>query len=286
MRHRGGGILRESIAVLLFLFSVVCIDQVHAARAEQKTYIFAVLPQQPPLAMHTLWTPLVERLSRDTGIRFKLKLYDRMNIFEQDALKGLPDFIFTTPPMTVIAHLDQGYTPLVRSSHPISGVLFTSKDSPIHSVAELEQKDIAFVGSRNVCSILVRDNLHRLLSHQIAFNTVYEGSTANVIKHVLLGKAQAGATLDLDLEKDADVLSQMKILLKTEKIPPHPISAHPRVPQKVAAQVADAILKMNEDAAGRSLLARVRLSDPVKSVYRQDYGHLEKVDVKGLSREK
>lgn len=100
--------------------------------------------------MHTNWTPFVERLARETGLNFKLKVYETMNDFEQDFQAGKPDFIFSSPTQIVLARQSQGYVPLVRSSQKVQGVLFVRKDSPITQVVQLEGKNIAFVGARNL----------------------------------------------------------------------------------------------------------------------------------------
>jgi phosphonate transport system substrate-binding protein len=113
-------------------------------------YVIAVLPQAPVVTMHANWTPLVERLERDTGQRFTLRLYERMDDFESDLKKGTADFVYTNPPQTVIARRSQGYIPLVRGSTQLSGVIFVRRDSPIRTVRDLEGKEVAFVGAKNL----------------------------------------------------------------------------------------------------------------------------------------
>jgi phosphonate transport system substrate-binding protein len=123
----------------------------HPAQASDKTsYIIAVVPQLPPVTMHTNWSPFVELLKKETGERFRIKVYNTMGDFEDDYKKGVGDFIYANPVQTVIAYRAQGYVPLVRSSRKIAGVLFVKKDSGIYSVRDLRGRDVAFVGARNV----------------------------------------------------------------------------------------------------------------------------------------
>ena len=140
--RRGTGLL--SALLLLFSFTL----PVYAA--EQKQYIFSVLPQRPPVAMHAGWRPFLDRLEKDTGASFRLKLYETMPQFEADMKRGEGDLIFSTPPHVILAYQSQKYQPLVRSSRTIAGVLFTKKNSAIKGVADLNNQEIAFVGSRNV----------------------------------------------------------------------------------------------------------------------------------------
>lgn len=118
--------------------------------AADREYILALVPQMPPVAMHTNWTPLLDRLKKDTGLSITLKLYDKMTDFEQELKLGTADFIFANPPQTVMAHKSQGYLPLIRSSHKLSGIIVVRKDSPIKEIKDLEGKQISFVGSKNL----------------------------------------------------------------------------------------------------------------------------------------
>ncbi len=113
-------------------------------------YTLAVIPSAPPVATYALWAPFVDRLSHDTGILLRLKVYDKMSDFEQDIVQGIPDFLFVSPFQAVVAHEAQAYAPLVRGSRPVSAELFVRKDSPIMTVDDLSNKRIAFVGDKNL----------------------------------------------------------------------------------------------------------------------------------------
>jgi phosphonate transport system substrate-binding protein len=134
------------LAALLFVVALAPA----AWAAEPRPFILGVVPQLPPVAMHENWTPFVEHLSRDTGLTFKLKVYDKMSAFEADYKAGRPDFIFASPAQIVIARRSQGYVPLVRSSKRIAGILFVRKDSAIRTAQDLEGREVAFVGTKNL----------------------------------------------------------------------------------------------------------------------------------------
>ena len=121
-----------------------------AEGAEQKQYLFAVLPQRPPVAMYASWRPFLDQLEKQLGVHLKLKLYETMPQFEEEMKRGEADFVFSTPPHVVLAHQSQKYQPLVRGSHTIAGVLFTRKNSAIKTLADLNNQEVAFIGSRNV----------------------------------------------------------------------------------------------------------------------------------------
>ncbi len=134
------------LVLLLALFS----GAQTASGEQQKQYLFAVLPQRPPVAMHASWRPFLDQLEKQLGVSLKLKLYETMPQFEEEMKRGEADFVFSTPPHVVLAHQSQKYQPLVRGSHTIAGVLFTRKNSAIKTLADLDRQEVAFVGSRNV----------------------------------------------------------------------------------------------------------------------------------------
>jgi phosphonate transport system substrate-binding protein len=113
-------------------------------------YTLAVIPSTPPVATHTLWTPFIERLSRDTGLDLRLKIYETMSDFEKDISRGGPDFLFSSPLQVVVAHEAQGYVPLVRGSALVAVEVFVRAQSPILTVDDLAGKTIAFVGGKSL----------------------------------------------------------------------------------------------------------------------------------------
>lgn len=115
---------------------------------------------------------------------------------------------------------------------------------------------------------------------------LYEGSTKNVFKSVIIGKAVAGVTLDVDLRnEDPDVVDQLKVIMKTSDIPSHPLSAHPRVPPNVREALIRAILKLGKQTEEAAMLRNVRLMDPMRADYARDYRGLEEMDIEKLVAE-
>jgi ABC-type phosphate/phosphonate transport system substrate-binding protein len=140
----------RSVVMLLVCSALALYPVPNQAEERGAPLVFAVLPSAPPVAMHTLWFPLVARLSRETGLDLRLKVYDTMAEFEADISRGGPDFLFSSPLQAVVAHATQGYVPLVRGSTPVAVEVFVRADSPILSPGDLAGKTIAFVGSKNL----------------------------------------------------------------------------------------------------------------------------------------
>lgn len=268
----------------LFLATLFILGAILPASAKQKSaYTIAVLPSAPPVALHTLWAPVLEQLSAGTGLRFRLKLFERMADFEREIGEGTADFIFASPIQTVVAHKMHSYLPLVRGGKQVSIGLFVRRDSHIRTIDDLSGNTISFVGNKNVCSVFVQ---HLLLKQNepLKFSSEYSGSTRNVIKNVLLGKSAAGAVFIPELEKEPVANRELlRSVLETPKMSPHPLSAHPRVPPQVRGVVKKVMLEMASTSNGVELFKTIRLPDPVAADYARDYAALEVVDIKGLT---
>lgn len=246
------------------------------AGAAPAPYVIGVIPQAPPVAMHERWSPFVERLAAQSGVPLRLKLYSDMAEFERDFLAGGPDLIFAHPAMAVDAHRRQGYIPLVRDRRRLSALLFVRKGSPFERPRDLEGRSIAFVGAHSYCTFLIKSMLEED-KNRIRFDGQRAGSTQNVLRAVILGKADAGAALDLSLELEPEEMRQhVRPIFATPGTASHPIAAHPRVASEVRSKLATAILDMARDEADRRLLAAIRMPNPETADYDRDYRPLER----------
>jgi len=263
----------------MFMFSA----SVPAFAGHGRVYTISVIPSAPPVALHRLWAPFVEHLTRETGLEFQLKMYEKMAEFERDIWGGAPDFIFSSPIQTVVARNANGYVPLVRGGKQIAVGLFVRTDSPYKTLNDLTGKSISFVGNKNLCSVFVQ-HLLGTQKDKLSFTKEYAGSTRNVIINVMLGKSAAGAVFIPELAAEtADTRKQLRALAVTPEIAPHPFSAHPRVPRTVQAAVTKATLATAAAPEGAELLRTIRMANPVIAEYDRDYRALEEIDIKGLT---
>jgi phosphonate transport system substrate-binding protein len=265
------------------LLGVLAFAAISASAAEPAVYTVGVMPSAPPVTMNGLWTPFVERLSKATGMEFRLKHYERMAEFERDIWGGGPDFMFSTPIQIVVAHASSGYIPLVRARKQVAVGLFVRNDSSIRRLDDLAGKKISFVGNKNICSVSLQ---HLLAQHKekLDFDKEYAGSTRNVIINVLLGKSDAGAIFLPDMDNEPETTrAQLREIVQTPRMAPHPLSAHPRIARKTQEAVTSAVLAMAATPDGAELLKTLRLADPVAADYQRDYSFLEAVDIKGLT---
>jgi phosphonate transport system substrate-binding protein len=251
-------------------------SQASAQAPASPVYSVAVVPQFPAADVHRDWTPLLERLSRDTGLTLVLKISTSIPRFETEVLAGTPDFAFMNPYHEVMAMRAQGYLPLVRDSKLLSGILVVRKDDPIKSTRELDGKTLVFPAPNAFGASLWMRALLAEREH-IAITPRYVQTHGNVYRQVIRGTAAAGGGVNNTLAQESDeVRADLRVLVETPGVPPHPIAAHPRVPAKARNAVAMALVRMADDPAGQQLLKDIAMPRPVAADYARDYQPLER----------
>ena len=242
-------------------------------------FTFAVVPQFSTAELHKDWAPLLQRLSKDTGLTFELKLAPSIPKFEADFLKGIPDFAYMNPYHAVMARHAEGYLPLVRDSKPLSGVLVTRKDGPYKTVRDLNGQVLGFPAPNSFGASLY---MRTLLTEEakIQFEPHYLGTHSNVYRHVVRGEAAAGGSVVAALNDEVPELrSQLVVLYKTPDVASHPVVAHPRVPESARKAVSQALLALTHDEAGKALLKGIRTPTPVQANYVTDYQPLAELSI-------
>lgn len=243
------------------------------------TYTFSVVPQYSPAQLHREWLPLIERISRESGVRLELKIAASIPKFEAEFAKGIPDFAYMNPYHAVMAKRAQGYLPLLRDSKPLTGILLVRRDSPYKLVRDLSERVIGFPSPNAFGASLY---MRALLSEtfKIKFEPRYLNTHSNVFRHVAQGSVAAGGGVNLTFEDERPELrEQLTVLYQTPGVAAHPVVAHPRVPPRVRAVITEAFLALQGDDAGRDMLREIRTPQPVRADYRQDYFPLERLRV-------
>lgn len=267
-----------------FLLPFLLLAATVAVAAEKEVYILSVVPQLTASETHRSWTPIVEKLSRATGRQIELRLYPNFTKFEAAIQSGESDLAYINPFHMVMAKRAQGYLPLLRDdSNQLFGILVVQRNSPIKSIQELNGKEIGFSSPNAFGASLY---LRALLAEQekIRITPRYVQTQGNVYRGVIIGDIVAGGAINNTFKRELPELqSQLRILFETPKFSPHPLVAHPRVPEAIRLAVTNALLEMQNDPAGQKLLAAIQVSKPVKADYARDYQALEKLKLENYA---
>ena len=248
-----------------------------SALAESREFSFGVTPQFDHRRTAAVWQPILDELGRRTGQRFVLTGVPGQDEFHAAVLRGTHDFVYANPYYTMLALKQQQYRVLVRDyGQPLYGVLVVRRDSGYQSPGELAGKTIAFPSPNALgASLMLRADLAR--HFKLHFSPHYVQSHSSVYLNVAQRLAEAGGGVQKTLEVQPEAIrSQLRVIHKTQEIPPHPVMAHVRVPAELRAKIRTALIEMSASDAGRALLAEVPFHD-LRAARDQDYLALDRL---------
>lgn len=253
--------------LIVLLFFVCSLSQAsnnhHDPTMQAQEYVIGIVPQFETRRMHQIWQPILDYLHQETGYRLVLRGSPTIPNFENEFMQGKFDFAYMNPYHIMLANQLQGYLPLVRDiGRTLYGVLVVRKDGPIRSVKDLANQVIAFPAPNALgASLQIRQEMTD--KYQIPIQPIYVKTHDSVYLSVLLGEAAAGGGVQktLDSQKPA-YRSALRIIHSTQPVVPHPLAAHPRVPEKVRNAIKQALLKLAQSKQGQDLLNKI----PMKKI--------------------
>jgi phosphonate transport system substrate-binding protein len=239
------------------------------------TYSFGVVPQFEQRKLFRIWRPILDEIENRTGLTLQLVGTPKIPAFEKQFLRGDFDFAYMNPYHVLKAHDSQGYLPLVRDGgRQLNGVIVVPKDSAINSPAELAGKEIALPAPNALgASMLVRSDLINRFNVQT--KPRYVQTHSSVYLHVANRLVAAGGGVQSTLKSQAlPVQNSLRIIYRTSSIPPHPVTAHPRVPAAHRESVKQAFLDLAATPKGGSMLAQIPIIELVTTSF-DDYQIVE-----------
>lgn len=244
-----------SLLICGMIMLLVC----NGLAAEEKEYLFSIVPQQSASKTVRIWDPVLRYLSERSGHKLRLKVYKDIPTFEQSLSEAEGDFSYMNPYHYTVFHRGSGYQALAKAKDKqIEGILVVKKDGPIKTVAQLEHANLAFPSpAAFAASLLIRG---WLTQQGVEFTPVYvrshDSGYLNVSKDRFLGSGGVMRTFN---NMDAKVRNQLRILHTTQGYTPHAIASHPRVPAEVVKDVQKALLSMDRNETSIPLLQELKI---------------------------
>ncbi|MCB1767475.1 MAG: phosphate/phosphite/phosphonate ABC transporter substrate-binding protein [Candidatus Competibacteraceae bacterium] len=263
----------------MIIFGLAAFSWRVGAVEDERTYSFAIVPQQTASELVESWSPLLSWLTSKTDIQLRFVTAPSIPVFEQRLAQGEYDFAYMNPYHYTVFSQKPGYQALIKEKdHRIKGILVTRKDSPIKALKDLEGKTLVFPSpAAFAASILPRAELRK---QGITFMPKYVSSHDSVYINVAKGLYPAGGGIQRTLElAEESVRNDLKILWATQGYTPHAIAAHPRVPTEVANKFKSAFLQMNEDSEGRKLLDGISFTRGVAAATDADWDDVRALNI-------
>ncbi|WP_198950964.1 phosphate/phosphite/phosphonate ABC transporter substrate-binding protein [Actibacterium pelagium] len=223
-----------------------------------------MVPQFEARKLARIWEPILSELETRTGFEFEILGAPRIPDFEEAFTNGDYDFAYMNPYHAILANDAQGYEPFIRDgARQLYGILVVREDSPYKSVQDLNGKEIAFPAPNALgASLMIRSDLSK--AHGVAFKPNYVSTHSSAYLNVILKQvAAAGGVMGTFRSQPIEISEQLRVLYETARVPPHPISVHPRVPKHVREAVEAAFLDLWKSGYGREILEQVPILEAV-----------------------
>lgn len=222
---------------------------------------FGFLPILSPERLVKRFSPLVDYLSRETGIEIRMVTApDFLTFVHRTQDERRYDILFTAPHLYYLAHVKRDYHVIARVDRPgMQAVIVAPHRSRIYSTQDLRGQRLSTTDPLSLTTVLVREHLTALgidperdltlvatPSHNASLLSAYQGATD-----------AAALILPLFRRASPQIRESMRIVDTTRMVPHMPISVAPWVDNKLADRIAGALVSLNKSAEGRTLLSRL-----------------------------
>ena len=257
----------------LLMYLVLILPSTAYVAANEKPNYFGVINQRSIALTARYWNPILNYVSKKTGIPLKLRMGKTGPETTAMTVRGEHAFIYTnhmfTPERDMV-----GYKVILRMQTPsINSIIIVRKDSPIKSVEELRNKVVAFPHSNAFVGYWIP--MDYLLRSNIQVKETFSGNQEGAMSQVHHGKAIAAAVNKQVLERYARRENfDYRGLWTSEPYLSIPIMARPDMSQQKIESVRKAFIGMKNDPVGSKILvasaAVVKSKKPLEFIYADD----------------
>ncbi|MDH3559608.1 MAG: phosphate/phosphite/phosphonate ABC transporter substrate-binding protein, partial [Gammaproteobacteria bacterium] len=204
--------------------------------------------------------------------------------FEAACARGEYDMAYMNPYHYTVFRKAPGYRAFAKEKDKqIRGIIVVRKDSPLAELSELSGKTLAFPSPLAfAASMLPRASLKE---QGIDITPRYVSSHDSVYRAVAKELFDAGGgVLRTFKNTDPEISEQLRILWTTDSYTPHAIAVHPRIDAEVTRQIEEAMLTMDEDPRGKSLLNALRFTG-IEMALDQEWDEIDALQMETLGLE-
>lgn len=214
--------------------------------------IFGVNPFIAPDSIKKMYVPILERVCESVGLKARTIIVKDYEALSDTMANEILDIGWFSPFAYVNAHKKCGaeaiLTPKVGGKYSYNGYIIARKDSGIKSVDDLKNKNFGYVDINSASGYLYARHLIKSnnMNPDTVFNkTSFLGNHDNVIKAVLSGEIDAGATFNEAFEKAASSgmkINDLEIIARTEDIPKDALAVRPGISEELINKLQKAFV--------------------------------------------
>jgi phosphonate transport system substrate-binding protein len=261
------------------LFGLVCCAATVCADEPSDPLTFGIVPQQSAARLAALWGPILAEVGQRSGVGLEFRTAPDIPTFEQRLADGVYDLAYMNPYHYRVFSADPGYRAFAKQRDKrIRGILVTRRDAAVDSIEALAGTQLAFPApAAFAASILPRAALTR---EGIDVEPNYVRSHDSVYRAVAQGLYPAGGGIERTFENtDPTTREQLQVLWRSQGFTPHAFAAHPRVDPEPLERVREAMLGLNADARGQTLLDAIGFQKGIASAEDADWDDVRALQI-------
>ena len=248
-----------------------------AQEADSRPLVFGFLPILSAERLVTRFSPLVDYLSRRSGLDIRMETAPDFAAFiKRTQQSERYDILFTAPHFFYLAEKQRGYRGLARVDRPgMRAVVVVPTQSSIHRLDDLKGRSLATTGPLALSTLLIRDLISRAgLDPRHDLRIVATPTHIAALLSSQQGTTDASAVM-LPVFRHArpEIRNSMRIVAETGAVPHIPIGVAPWVDEDIARRLQTVLIDMRNDREGREVLRHLEWPGfvPVKA---QEYDSL------------
>lgn len=237
------------------------------AQPAARDFTVAVIPIMPVAEVKRRFQPLLDEVTRRTGLRYRFHFYKDFARFEQGLNAEEVDFVVASPVLTW--QLRDRYRPLLRGHLPLVGLIVVRRDSPLQQLPDLAGRSLGFQeGGALSTNLFV---LRALREQKIAYQPQPLNTESSALRAAFLRRNDAALVNNYLMQLvPADVARQLRVIHTAPDLPPPAIMASRQTPAEAVQKFRDTLLGLRESRP--DLLESILMPGIVEADLERDYG--------------
>lgn len=257
------------LSQLLIVIYIACfVNFAHADTAETSNtqpLVFGVVPQQSASKLARNWVPLLNSISKNSGIELKFATAPDIPTFEKRLADGVYDIAYMNPYHYAVLSKEVGFNALVHElGKKIKGIIVAQKNSEINKLEDLSMQTIAFPAPASFAATLIPKA--NLAQKNIRFESQYVNSHDAVYRNIVAGRFVAGGGIIRTFNAlPQEYFDQLKIIWTSDGYTPHAIATHPRINDDIRQKLLNAFLDVEKCLNNVELLSPLGMKGFMKA---------------------
>ncbi|QZY57205.1 phosphate/phosphite/phosphonate ABC transporter substrate-binding protein [Crassaminicella profunda] len=231
---------------------------------KENEIIFGINPFTSPENIKKMYLPILDRVCKSIGYKARTVIVKNYEAVNQGINDGIIDVGWFSPLAYVNAREKSNVipiaTPKVRGQTTYNGYIIARKDSCIETLSDLKNKCFGYVDVNSASGYLYARHileLNNLDPDKIFSKATFMGNHDNVIKGVLSGELDGGATYDEAIENlkaKGFSINDLRIIGSIDNIPKDAIAVSPKISNDLMEKLKDSFISFKANDESNTLI--------------------------------